>query len=350
MIVRTLKLKVTKKQETTLNEWLWNLTGLWNFAVKKIEHDAHDKVYHSGFDCQNWIAGHSDRMEIPSHTMQGILGQAYTAWQRCFKQLGGKPKLKGQRNKLNSIPFPDPIRRPNDNRVSLPGLGKVRYYKQDLPEARIKCGRIIKKASGWYVCLWLDCDHVFPVQETDKAVGIDPGFKTLLTLSDGTKFDNPRELHKGAQRLGQAQRGKRKQLTARLQERQANRRMDRNHKISRKLVENYKTICYSDDNFKGMAKRFGKSVAEAGLGQLVNHLTYKCRTGGRKLIPVSSFNTTMTCGVCGALTGPCGLRGLAERQWECSACGASLDRDRNSANVILAVGLGTRHEREVRCA
>lgn len=345
MIVRTLKLKLTKKQESTLNGWLWNLTGLYNFGIKKIEHDAQDKVYHSGFNFANLIANHSKRMDIPSHTMQGILNQTYMAWYRCFKKIGGKPKLKGQRNKLNSIPFPDPIRSPKENRIGLPGLGKVRYYKQDLPQARIKCGRIIKKASGWYLCLWLDTDNVFPVKRTKKAVGIDPGFKTLLTLSDNTKFENPRELRKGAKRLAQAQRGKRKKLVARLQERQANRRNDRNHKISRKIVENYKTICYSDDNFKGMAKRFGKSIAEAGLGNLIQKLTYKSKTCGRQLIAVNSKNTTLRCSSCGALTGPRGISNLGVRQWECSACGRSWDRDFNSSLNILNAGLGLSLER-----
>ena len=346
MIVRTLKLKLTKAQEIKLDGWLWNLTGLYNFAAKRIGNDAQDKVYHSSFDCQNWVAGHSKRMEIPSHVMHGILNQAHAAWRRCFKKISGKPKLKGQRNKLNSIPFPDLIRPPKDNRIGLPGLGKVRYHKQELPAAKIKCGRILKKASGWYLALWLDCDHVFPVQETDKVVGIDPGFKTLLTLSDGVSYGNPRELRKGAQRLAQAQRGGRKKLAARLLERQANRRRDRNHKISRKLVEQYKTVCYSNDNLKGMAKRFGKSVAEAGLGDLIGKLAYKSKTCGRELVLVDSKYTTVTCGNCGALTGPTGIRGLAVRHWECSACGASLDRDRNSANVILKTGLGTSHERE----
>jgi putative transposase len=347
MIVRTLKLRLAKTQEAMLNQWLWNLTGLWNFAVKKIEHDAQDKVYHSAFDFVNLIADHSKRMEIPSHTMQGILNQAYTAWHRCFKKLGGKPRLKGQRNKLNSIPFPDPIRSPKGNHIGLPGLGKVRYHKQELPQAKIKCGRIIRKSSGWYICLWLDCDHAFPVQNTDKAVGIDPGFKTLLTLSDGIKIENPRELHKGAKRLAQAQRGGHKKLTARLLERQANRRNDRNHKISRKLVEQYKTICYSSDNFRGMAKRFGKSVTEAGLGDLIGKLTYKSKTCGRELIAVDSKYTTMRCGKCGALTGPTGLRGLAVRQWDCP-CGGHFDRDINAAENILFAGRGTRHEREDR--
>ncbi len=178
------------------------------------------------------------------------------------------------------------------------------------------------------------------MKETTEQIGIDPGFSTLLTLSNSIKIENPRELRKGANRLAQAQRGKHKKLSARLLEQQKNRREDRNHKISRKLVEDYSTICYSDDNFKGMAKKFGKSVTEAGLGDLIGKLTYKCRIGGRQLIAVDSKGTTMTCSICGAVTGPTGLNGLAVRNWVCTVCGTDHDRDINSAMVVLKTGLG----------
>jgi len=134
MIVRTLKLKLTKTQETQLNQWLWNLTGVYNWAIKKIEHDAQDGIYHSAFAFVNLTANHSKQMEIPSHTLQGVSSQAYNAWQRCFKKVAKKPHLKGFRNKLTSIPFPDPPKQPKDNRIGIPGIGKVRYYKQELPE------------------------------------------------------------------------------------------------------------------------------------------------------------------------------------------------------------------------
>lgn len=341
MIVRTLKLKLNKKQEAQLEGWLWNLTGVYNWAIKKIGNDATDKIYYSEKTFQNLLADISKRMCIPSHTMQGTLTQAYNAWERCFKKISKKPHLKGKRNKLHSIPFPDPINLPKDGRIGISGLGKVKFFKQELPVAKIKCGRILKKASGWYLCLWLDTDHKFPVKDTDKAVGIDPGFETLLTLSDGNSFENPRELHKGAKRLAQAQRGRDKVLVAKLHERQANRRNDRNHKISRKLIENYAIVCYSDDNLKGMCGMFGKSVTEAGLGGLSSKLVYKSNTCGRQLIKVNSKNSTMTCSNCGALTGPTGLSGLKVRHWVCSACGAVHERDFNSSVVVLKAGLGT---------
>lgn len=345
MIIRQLKLKLNKSQENQLNDWLWNLTGIYNWSIRKIELAAKDKIYYSPKTFQNLLADHGKKLDIPSHTIQGILIQAHTAWQRCFKKIAKKPKFKGQRNKLNSIPFIDPIKSPIDSRVGIPGIGKIRFHKQGLPEGKIKCGRIVKRASGWYLCLWIDTVHSFKVKDTDKQVGIDPGFSTLLTLSDGAKIENPRELRKGALRYAQAQRGKCLKLAARLQEKQGNRRQDRNHKISRKLIEEHKTIFYSDDNFKGMSKKFGKSVSEASLGQLIGMLNYKGRIASRNIVPINSRFTTMTCSTCGAISGPKGWAGLKVRDWRCSECGSDHDRDINAAMVVFKTGAGIVLER-----
>jgi putative transposase len=340
MVVRKLKLKLNKSQEKTLEEWLWCLTGVYNWAIRKIELDAKNKIYCTKFNFQNLLANHSKKVGVPSHVLQGTLTQAYMSWQRCFKKISKKPKFKSNRNKLNSIPFTDPIKPPKDGGIKLLGIGKLKYHKQELPEGRIKCGRIIKKSSGWYLCLWIDTVHTFPTKDTTQIVGIDPGFKTLLTLSDGIKIENPRELRKGEIRLAQAQRGKHKQLTARLQERQVNRRNDRNNKISRRLIENYKTIFYLKDSFKGLAKIHGKSVSEAGLGQLIEMINYKGRIGGREIVPIDFKKSTMTCSNCWSETGPTGLGGLVVRSWKCSVCGADHDRDINSAMIAYKIGSG----------
>ncbi len=145
MIVRTLKLKLNKNQESTINEWLWNLTSVYNWGLRKIELNAMNKIYFSKISFQNLLADHGKKLDIPSHVIQGTLIQVHASWQRCFKKIAKKPKLKSIRNKLNSIPFPDPINPPKDNKIAVPGLGKIRYHKQPLPEGKIKCGRIIKK-------------------------------------------------------------------------------------------------------------------------------------------------------------------------------------------------------------
>ena len=259
-------------------------------------------------------------------------------------EVAEKPRLKRNRNRLNSIPFPDPFRSPKDNRVSVPGLGKVRFHKMQLPEGKIKCGRIVKRASGWHLCLFIDAQPKAIPHLGDGQIGIDPGFKSLLTLSTGEVIDHPRELEVAAKRLAQAQRGNHKVLGSRIQERIANQRKDRNHKLSRRLVRENAVIRFSADRHNGIAKKFGKSVSSSGHGQLRQMLSYKCRAGGRAYDEPDSKFSTMTCSDCGARTGPTGWAGLQVRQWRCSACGAQHDRDVNAARNTLFAGAGYAHE------
>jgi IS605 OrfB family transposase len=340
MITRELKLKLNKTQENTLNTWLCNLTGVYNYAIRKIELDAKDKIYYSKMDFQNKLSNHGKKLDIPSHTIQGVLVQAYIAWERCFKKIAKKPKLKSVRNKLTSIPFPDPIKNPVDGKVKLPELGTLRFHRYTLPEAKIKCGRIIKRASGWYLVLTYDASSKFKVKETSSKIGIDTGFKDLAILSDGTKIENNRYFVKGQERLAQAQRGKRKKLTARLHEKIKNRRKDYNHKVSRKIVEEHSEVYITNDNLKGQSYKFGKSVHDAGIAQLRNFIIYKGDVHGRKVKLVDSRYTTMTCSKCGSLTGPTGLSGLKVRNWVCEVCGERHDRDINASINILNSGLG----------
>ena len=346
MIQRQIKLRLTKRQETTLEEWLPTLTSVWNWAIRKVGLDAQGGIYYTPKEFQNLLAGTSKRLGIPGHTIQGMLSLAHQSWQRCFKKLAKKPRLKGQRNRLNSIPFPDPIAAPADKKIRIPGLGMVRYHKQELTEGKIKCARVIKRASGWYLCLFIDAQPAAIPRTADNWIGIDPGYRHLITLSTGAKVGHPKELQRNIKRIGQAQRGINKKLVARLHERIANQRKDRNHKLSRRLVSENMVICFSKDNLRGLSRAgFGKSVAAAAHGQLRSMLSYKSRRGGTEYIEVSGNGSTRTCSHCGASTGPQGRAGLSVRHWECKACGTHHDRDVNSAINTLIAAVGTTVER-----
>ena len=290
MIVRELKLKPTKSQIVKLEEWLWRLTGVYNWTSRKIELDAKNKLYHRKLKLQNSLVGVSKKIGIPSHTIQATVLQAYNAWDRCFKKVSRQPKLKSVHNKLRSICFPDVLKRSriSNNRISLPGIKETRYFKQYLPDGIIKQARIIRRSSGWYCQLCIDTVYTFPVKETTNVVGIDTGFKDLAILSNGDKFSNHREFIKGQKRLAQARRGKRKKLAARLHERISNRRKDYNHKVSRRIVENFSEIYITNDNLRGQAKIFGKSVSDAGIFQLRQFIFYKSDNHGRKCVLVDS--------------------------------------------------------------
>lgn len=133
MIQCQLKLRMCKTQEREAERYLYHLASVYNWAIRKIELNAADRIYFGRRQFGNLLAGHSSKIGIPSHVLQATLDTAYTAWQRCFRGLSRKPRLKGLHNHLNSIPFPDPIAAPNGNRIRLRGLGSIRFHRMDIP-------------------------------------------------------------------------------------------------------------------------------------------------------------------------------------------------------------------------
>lgn len=340
-----LKLILRPSQERQLVRWLWRLTGVYNWAIRKIELDANNQIYHSTYDLEGLLVGHHRKLDVPLRVAESTVRQAHQAWQRCFRKLARKPRLKGNRNRLNSILIRQPLRSSTGNRIKVPTFGTVKFHQQDIPEGPIKNARLVRRASGWYLCLTINAAPA-AIEPTGHAeIGIDPGFQSLLTLSTGEKVEHPHELARTARRLAQAQRGRNRRLTARLLERQTNQRKDRNHKLSRRLVAENALIAWSKDRTTAIARTFGKSVASAAHGQLRHMLTSKCRAGGRQFIEAPSRNSTRTCSACGALTGPTGWAGLSVRQWVCVGCGTEHDRDVNAAVNTLIVGRGMRLER-----
>jgi len=348
MIQCQLKLRPSKTQTAELERWLFHLASVWNWAIRKIEQDARDGIYHSAFDLGSLIIGHGAKLGIAQKALVGTVQTARLAWQRCFKKQSRKPRFKGQRNRMNSIAF---AKGPtfHGNKVSLPTFGRVRFHKQEVPAGHIGQMRIVKRASGWYLCLFIQAEPKTIARVASNQVGIDAGFSSLLTFSNGEKVSHPRELEASAARLAQAQRGGNKRLTARISERIANRRKDRNHKLSRRLVAENILIAFSADSHKAISRRFGKSVASSAHGQLRSMLAYKSRAGGTLYIEVNPKHSTMRCSACGELSGPTGLSGLAVRRWRC-ACGAQHDRDVNAAINTLHAALGTSVERQVIAA
>ncbi len=86
-----------------------------------------------------------------------------------------------------------------------------------------------------------------------------------------------------------------------------------------------------------------KSALDAGWSSLKRTLEYKCASAGVIYKEVNEANSTRAfqgaCSVCGALSGPKGLKDLVIRQWSCVECGSSHDRDINAARNIAALGI-----------
>jgi hypothetical protein len=66
MIQRQLKLRLNASQEHQLQIWLFQLTGVWNWAIRKIEQDAKDGIYYSQKGFHNLLANHGKKLGILS--------------------------------------------------------------------------------------------------------------------------------------------------------------------------------------------------------------------------------------------------------------------------------------------
>lgn len=346
MIQVQVKLRLRPAQERLLERWLWRLTSVFNWASRKIELDAAVGVYHRKYDLCRLLVGHGPKMGVPTDAIEGTVWTAYDAWDRCFNRVSRRPRLKGRRNRLNGIPFPHGREmRLAGTTLNIPKLGRVRFHERDIPPGRVTYARLVRRASGWHACLFIDAEPRSIVPVGYGQVGIDPGFASLATLSTGEVVGRPNEHVRHSARLAQAQRGGSRRLAARLQERISSARRDRNHKLSRRLVAENETICWSKDRVSSIARLFGKSVSAASHSELARMLAYKSHFGGRRFIEVPSRNSTRTCSSCLGRTGPTGFAGLKVRSWQCSACGATHDRDCNSAVNTLRTGLGISLER-----
>ena len=203
-----------------------------------------------------------------------------------------------------------------------------------------KQGCFAQDAVGdWWLCL--------PVEYTaeataapEESVGIDLGLKDIAVTSEGERLECGR-FYRGLEvRIAQAQRRGHRRQAKRLHRRAARRRADALHQFSRAIVNRYQYIVIGDvSSLKLVKTRMAKSVLDAGWGLLKQFLQYKGEHAGRTVKVVSERNTTRACSCCRSLTGPTGQDMLAVRHWECPVCGTEHDRDQNSAQNILFVGL-----------
>jgi putative transposase len=203
----------------------------------------------------------------------------------------------------------------------------------------------------WFVSFLVDDPTVKPLPPTIKKIGLDAGLTSLVTTSDGVKIANPKHFNGKYRKLRAAQktlsrrvkgsknREKARITVARIQAGIADSRKDFLHKLTTQLVRENQTIAVEDLAVGHMVKNrsLARSISDAGWGELVRQLEYKCQWYGRKLVKVDRwFPSSKRCGHCSHVINKLPLK---IREWTCPECGTIHDRDINAANNILAAGL-----------
>lgn len=190
-----------------------------------------------------------------------------------------------------------------------------------------------------------------PDTDAPKAVGIDLGLASLVTLDDGSTVDHPRLLKKYEKQLARLQkelhrkqkgsnnRGKIRVKIARLYALISDVRKDGLDQLTTRLVRENQVLVVEDLAVANLLRstKLSKSIADASWGTLLAMVRYKAAWYGRTVVIVDRFfPSTRRCSACHTK----GERlGLSVRAWTCAACEAVHDRDKNAAVNLRDEGL-----------
>lgn len=307
--------------------------------------------------------------DVDAKALQQSVRNFNFALDKFFKNRNyfGFPKFTSKRNQKQSYRTPHDRGRADvlDNKhIKLPKLGKVETKRFNMPEVYRIFNITVEKTSTnkYYASICIETE-VQPLPKTGKQVGFDLGLVDLLVGSDGTRFERPKFNYHNKDKLAKEQRKlskmrakleraklnldecknyqKQKHKVAKLYEHIANSAKDFNHKLSRKLVEEYDLIAMEDLNIEGMRKNhnLAYSISDVRWSQLLNFIQYKCNWYGKEFKQVDRFYaSSKICSCCGAYHKDI-VNSLSVREWVCPDCGAHHDRDVNAARNILIQAL-----------
>ena len=296
--------------------------------------------------------------EVDKCALQNELRFLERAYKNFFRRVKngenpGFPRFKKKHSELRQSYQTNSNIKVFDGAVQLPKLGKVKCRVSKEVQGRILSATVSRNPSGKYFVALCCTDVDIPMlPPTGSKVGVDIGVKDLAIVSDGAKYDNPKNYYKSQQKLARLQRQlsrktkgsnnrKKAQLkVARLHEHIANQRKDAIHKMTSELVAKHDIICLEDLNAKGMLRnhKMAKAVSDASFGEIRRQLEYKAVWYGKTVKHVSRwYPSSQLCHCCGQQN-PL-VKDLSIRTWVCPCCGAEHDRDINAAINIKEEGL-----------
>lgn len=325
--------------------------------------------------------------ELPYTVLESAMLDLQDAYDRFFSGQNRPPSRKKKhksRDSFRLVNVSGNLRLENDGRIIRTPLsgskdalhkklrisGRFRLCEaiQLPPEAVIKSATFSRSGNDWYVSILVDQNEPEPQNVHTAVVGVDAGVRSLavsftsggkathLPTADTAKLD--RRIALLNQKLSRQTRfsnGWRKtkaQLRAAYHKR-TNKRQTARHEASAYIIKKIRPgrVVIEDLNVKGMmtapkpkqdeatgeylpngraAKRgLSRSLAGAGLGELKRQIMYKAEWAGVTVIQADRFYpSSKTCSGCGEVVKKLSL---AQRVFECPACGLVMDRDENAA-------------------
>lgn len=243
-------------------------------------------------------------------------------------------------------------------KLRLSGMGMIAMRGKARTLGDPKTCEILHKSGKWYVSVTIECH---PVRISGaKAIALDWGIEKFLTTHDNKEHtdqvENPRYVKSVLQKLKLLQqsvsrktnkqshhRKKAIQSLAKLHSQLANKRKDFHHKVAARLIKENGLIAIEALSIQEMTRSGGlkkkglnREILSTAPAQFHQILKSKAEEAGVIWveIPTQMVKPSQTCYKCKIQK----KKTLSER-WHSCPCGASCDRDENSARVILDYAL-----------
>ena len=393
------KLKTNKEQEEKFKTYAGICRFVWNKALSLIKNrlvkystykivNAHALTHYSQppliphyEDIANLLPlwKHSEEygflLEAPSQVLQQTLKDLCKAISSAFTKANGIrfPQYRKKGKSPDSIRYPQGFKI-KGNRIFLPKIGWVRFFKSREIKGKPKNVTVKKYPDGWYISIVTEVEVEKPKENLYYPVGIDVGVAKAITLSNGYYFA-PLDLTRYEKKLTKLQHQlskkqhprhkgdktpisnnfiKQKKRIEKLHQKIANIRKDFLHKVSTAIAKNHGLIAVENLSVKNMTKSakgtmedpgrnvkqksmLNKSILSQGWSMFFYFLEYKLQRQGGRLIKVNPRYTSQTCPVCGHVSKD---NRKSQAVFVCEKCGYTANADLVASINILMKAIG----------
>ncbi len=367
------KLKLLEQQDEQLRAYAGQCRFLWNkFLALNLSRLSHKQpiMRYQEMDFWSKLYKKSEEFgflrESPAHILQQKLKDLDRAFMDCFDKNQPNKRLPRYRKKRlhDSFRFPEPKHfLVEGNRVKLPKLGWIKFFKSQKIEGDIKNATISCHSGKWYISFQVECE-VVQEKIASSIIGLDMGIAFFAMPSQGRGTRSKRSYRRYEKKLAVAQKQlsrkqkfssnwvKAKNKVTKIHSKIANVRKDFLHWNSTKLSKNHAIICVEDLKVSNMSKSakgtielpgkqvkaksgLNKSILDQGWSTFCNMLEYKLAWRGGSLIKVDPKYTSQRCIVCKHTSK---ANRQEQKRFQCVQCGYTENADRHAARNILAAG------------
>ena len=360
-----------KKQLELINKAFGSSRYVYNYYLDKMKNKGYVSASTNIKDYTSILKYNTPFLqEVDSIVLTKSIFNLDDTCKKLFNKTGCYPKHKSKYNR-NSYNIPSTYKKYKDKeycnieldltnrQIKLPKLKwvKIRGYRNtNNINGKIKNVTISREPNGkYYVSILYEMYDKVPIIKPRTIVGIDLGIKKLLTLSDGTVYDNNKYIDKYTKRIKRKQRElsrkekgsknyyKCKKELAILYSKLANARKFYTHKITKDITDEYDIITCEQLKtkemiIKGKDNKLSSKINDATFSEIIRQFQYKARYKGKVFYQINTYYpSSQICSRCS--TQDKRYKDLTRREYKCLKCNQEIDRDLNASINIMFEGL-----------